>query len=50
MIEGQYMDIDFEDRDRITVEQYLKMIEKKTSALISGALGSGAVLGMERKT
>jgi geranylgeranyl diphosphate synthase type I len=49
MIEGQYMDIDFEQRNRITVEQYLEMIEKKTSALISGALESGAVLGIERK-
>jgi len=49
MIEGQYMDIDFEQRDSIAVEQYLEMIEKKTSALISGALQSGAVLGVERK-
>ena len=48
MIEGQYMDIDFEHRDRITVDQYLDMIEKKTSALISGALQSGAVLGLEK--
>jgi geranylgeranyl pyrophosphate synthase len=43
------MDIDFEQRESITVDQYLEMIEKKTSALISGALESGAVLGMERK-
>jgi geranylgeranyl diphosphate synthase type I len=49
MIEGQFMDIDFEDRDRISVGQYLEMIEKKTSALISGALESGAVLGLERE-
>jgi geranylgeranyl diphosphate synthase, type I len=48
MIEGQYMDIDFEHRDGITVGQYLDMIEKKTSALISGALQSGAVLGLEK--
>jgi len=47
MIEGQYMDIDFEDRDIISVEEYLKMIEKKTSALISGALKVGAVLDLD---
>ena len=47
MIEGQYMDIDFEDRDIISVDEYLKMIEKKTSALISGALKVGAVLYLD---
>lgn len=49
MIEGQFMDIDFEQKDGISVKQYQEMIEKKTSALIAGALESGAVLGMERK-
>ena len=47
MIEGQYMDIDFEERDIISVDEYLEMIEKKTSALIAGALKVGAVLGLE---
>ncbi|MCJ7471854.1 MAG: polyprenyl synthetase family protein, partial [Actinobacteria bacterium] len=47
MIEGQYMDIDFESRGTISVEEYLKMIEKKTSALISGALKVGAALHLE---
>ena len=47
MIEGQYMDIDFEDRDIISVDEYLEMIEKKTSALISGALTVGAVLHLD---
>jgi geranylgeranyl diphosphate synthase type I len=47
MIEGQYMDIDFESRDIISVEEYLKMIEKKTSALISGALKVGAALHLD---
>jgi len=50
MIEGQYMDIDFEGREHITVEQYLEMIERKTSALIAAALESGAVLGMDRES
>ncbi|MCD4670438.1 MAG: polyprenyl synthetase family protein [Actinomycetia bacterium] len=49
MLEGQYMDIDFEHRDRVSVEQYIKMIEKKTAALISGALEAGAVLYLERE-
>ncbi len=47
MIEGQYMDIDFESRDIISVEEYFKMIEKKTSALISGALKVGAALHLD---
>ena len=47
MIEGQYLDIDFEDRSDITVDNYLEMIAKKTSALISGALKAGAVLNLD---
>ena len=47
MIEGQFLDIDFEDRTDIDVNDYLEMIEKKTSALISGALKIGAVINIE---
>ncbi len=46
MIEGQFLDIDFEDRSDIDVDDYLDMIEKKTSGLISGSLKIGAVLNI----
>lgn len=47
MIEGQFLDINFENLSDITIENYLEMIEKKTSALIEGALKIGAVLNIK---
>jgi geranylgeranyl diphosphate synthase, type I len=45
LIEGQYLDISFEDRFDITTADYLKMINGKTGALISGSMEIGAYLG-----
>jgi geranylgeranyl diphosphate synthase, type I len=47
LIEGQYLDIDFEKRLDITVEDYLRMVGGKTAALIAGALEVGARLGTD---
>ena len=43
--EGQQYDIDFESRTDITVDDYLKMVELKTSVLIASSLKLGALLG-----
>ena len=43
--EGQQMDMNFENRDDVKIEEYLKMIELKTSVLVGGALKIGALLG-----
>lgn len=44
--EGQAYDLMFEDQQDVSIDQYLKMIEGKTAALISGALAiGGAVAG-----
>ncbi|AEH60862.1 Farnesyltranstransferase [Methanosalsum zhilinae DSM 4017] len=43
--EGQWMDIEFEHRDDVTKEEYLEMVEKKTSVLYAAAAKSGAILG-----
>lgn len=43
--EGQYMDMDFEKRDDVTEDEYMKMIEKKTAALFSCSAEGGAVIG-----
>ncbi len=43
--EGQQLDMDFENRKNVTRDEYLKMIELKTSVLLKGALQIGAVLG-----
>ena len=43
--EGQQYDLDFETRNDIRVDDYLKMIELKTSVLIAASLKLGAILG-----
>ncbi|MCS6819803.1 MAG: polyprenyl synthetase family protein [Chitinophagales bacterium] len=45
IIEGQQLDMDFESRNDVTVEEYLKMIEFKTSVLLAAALQMGAIIG-----
>ena len=42
--EGQSLDMDFESRDDVTIEEYLKMIELKTAVLLGRALELGAEL------
>lgn len=42
--EGQQWDIDFEDRDDVSVDQYLKMIEYKTAVLVAAAFQMGAIV------
>lgn len=43
--EGQQMDMDFEARLTVTEQEYLRMIEFKTSVLIGAALEIGALIG-----
>ena len=47
LIEGQYLDLIFEERLDIRVEAYLKMVERKTAALFEGAAWMGASLGTD---
>ncbi|MDY0090277.1 MAG: polyprenyl synthetase family protein [Flavobacteriaceae bacterium] len=42
--EGQQWDIDFENRDDVTIGEYLKMIEYKTAVLVGAALKMGAIV------
>lgn len=41
--EGQQMDIDFEQRNDVSVDEYIRMIELKTAVLLGGALEMGAI-------
>ncbi len=43
--EGQMMDMDFEYRNDVTEEEYIRMIELKTSVLIAASLQIGAICG-----
>ncbi|WP_297510098.1 polyprenyl synthetase family protein [Flavobacterium sp.] len=42
--EGQQYDVDFETRDNVTLDEYLKMIEYKTAVLVGSALKMGAIV------
>lgn len=42
--EGQQYDIDFEQRDDVTISEYLKMIEYKTAVLVGAAMKMGAIV------
>ena len=48
MIEGQFMDISFESRDVVSIDEYLTMIERKTGALIEISLYMGALIADNR--
>jgi len=43
--EGQQLDMDFETRDRVTLDEYREMITLKTSVLLAAALKLGAIIG-----
>ena len=43
--EGQQWDMEFENRQDVTIDEYMEMIRLKTSVLLAGALKIGAVLG-----
>ncbi len=43
--EGQQIDMDFEKREQVSMTDYLKMIELKTSVLLASSLQVGAILG-----
>lgn len=45
LIEGQYLDISYESRFDICVDDYLKMVEGKTAALMAVSTEAGALLG-----
>lgn len=42
---GQHMDIEFETRQKVSVDEYMAMIANKTAALIGATAAIGALLG-----
>lgn len=45
VIQGEQMDVDFEDLPEVSVEDYLEMSRLKTSVLLAASLKLGAMLG-----
>jgi geranylgeranyl diphosphate synthase type I len=47
LCEGQYLDVEYENRLDITIEDYLDMAARKTAALLAVSTALGAYLGSE---
>jgi geranylgeranyl diphosphate synthase, type II len=43
--EGQQLDMDYEKEAQVSLEDYIRMIELKTSVLLAGSLQLGAIMG-----
>lgn len=43
--EGQQLDMDFEKEEKVSFDEYVKMIELKTSVLLAASLRLGALMG-----
>jgi geranylgeranyl diphosphate synthase, type II len=46
--EGQQLDMNFENKDSVTIRQYLHMIELKTAVLLACSLKTGAIIAGAR--
>ncbi len=49
LLEGQYLDIDFERRTVVRLADYLDMVAGKTASLIACALETGAMVGTDQR-
>ena len=50
MCEGQYLDLDFQEKLDVGVDSYLKMAAGRTGALMACAMGLGAIAATEEDT
>jgi geranylgeranyl diphosphate synthase type I len=44
MVEGQALDLEFEAREQVSVDDYMSMVDRKTGALFGAALALGAIV------
>ncbi len=48
--EGQQLDMEFEERTNVQLDEYLNMIRLKTAVLLGGSLKMGAIMGDAKQT
>lgn len=48
--QGQQADMNFENREEVTVDEYLYMIKQKTAVLLAGSMEIGALIGGAQKS
>jgi geranylgeranyl diphosphate synthase, type I len=44
LVQGQYLDISFEERNDVTLDEYVEMAHGKTAAMFAGPFAAGAIL------
>ncbi|AAL81226.1 polyprenyl synthetase family protein [Pyrococcus furiosus DSM 3638] len=49
LCEGQAMDLEFEKRDTVTIEEYMRMISGKTGALFDASAKVGGIVGTDNE-
>ncbi|KPU63334.1 serralysin [Thermococcus sp. EP1] len=49
LCEGQAMDLEFESKDSVSIEEYMKMISGKTGALIDASATIGGIIGTDNE-
>ncbi|AFK22383.1 polyprenyl synthetase family protein [Pyrococcus sp. ST04] len=49
LCEGQAMDLEFENRDTVTIDEYMRMISGKTGALFDASAKVGGIVGTENE-
>jgi len=47
LTEGQFLDLAFEKRERVSIEEYMEMIKRKTAALMAASAQIGAIIATE---
>jgi geranylgeranyl diphosphate synthase type I len=47
LTEGQFLDLTFEKREKVSLEEYMEMIKRKTAALMAASAQMGAVIATE---
>lgn len=47
LTEGQFLDLTFEKKERVSLEEYMDMIKRKTAALIAASTQLGAIIATE---
>ncbi len=47
LTEGQFLDLTFEKKERVSLEEYMEMIKRKTAALIAASTQLGAIIATE---
>ncbi len=49
LTEGQFLDLAFEKREKVSIEEYMEMIKRKTAALMAASAQIGAIIATEDK-